>query len=84
MVFTQFNYEPVSLGNIGAQEGLLMENSPERSVVSPPTNMAVVSREREKEGGETALLVLERRLNKLEAARNLSDREAISRRSVSN
>lgn len=36
-VFTQFNYEPVSLGHTGAQEGLLMENSPERSLVSPPT-----------------------------------------------
>lgn len=45
--FTQFNYEPVSLGNSGAQEGLLMGNSPERSVVSPPSKKQLWCSERE-------------------------------------
>lgn len=39
-----------------------MENSPERSVVSPPTETRLWFTEREEEGGETARLVLERRL----------------------
>lgn len=82
--FTQFNYEPVSPGNSGAKEGLLMGNSPERSVVSPPSKKQRWCSERGRERGETVLSALKRRLNKLEAAWNLTDREAISRRSVSN